>query len=91
MPYVDRETRALVDAELNALIDIILDHPDLKRDGLLNYCITRLITADNGRKSGYYHFNRKIGILECAKQELYRRLISKYEDTKCQLNGEVYE
>jgi hypothetical protein len=31
-----------------------------------------------------------VGVLECCKLELYRRLVSKYEDIKILLNGDVY-
>jgi hypothetical protein len=32
-----------------------------------------------------------VGVLECAKQELYRRILIPYEDAKIELNGDVYE
>jgi hypothetical protein len=39
----------------------------------------------------YKHINEIIGVLECAKQEFYRRVAAPYEDTKIQENGDVYE
>ena len=38
----------------------------------------------------YYHYNQLIGVLECAKLELYRRLVTPYEDIKITDNGDVY-
>ena len=31
-----------------------------------------------------------LGVLECVKLELYRRVAAPYEDKKCQENGDVY-
>ena len=41
-------------------------------------------------KVGYHHYNQLIGVLECAKLELYRRLIAPYEDVKIIDDGDVY-
>lgn len=38
----------------------------------------------------YERYNAAIGALECAKLELYRRLVAPYEDQKCAENGDVY-
>jgi len=32
-----------------------------------------------------------VSALECAKLELYRRMVAPYEDKKCAENGDVYE
>jgi hypothetical protein len=60
--------------------------------GELNYVITKtcldyLDTADN---PGYAEYNEVIGVLECAKLELYRRAVAPYEDKKIVQNGDVY-
>ena len=36
------------------------------------------------------HYADAIAALECAKLELYRRLLAPYEDRKIQENGDVY-
>lgn len=58
--------------------------------GELNYLITRAI--DRWLKDGlcYERINAAIGVLECAKLELYRRIAAPYEDKKCRENGDVY-
>jgi len=39
----------------------------------------------------YATLNTVIGVLECAKLELYRRVVADYEDQKCEENGDVYD
>ena len=58
--------------------------------GTLNYIITRLVVWYLGENPNYERYNAAIGVLECAKQELYRRKIAPYEDEKCEENGDVY-
>ena len=57
--------------------------------GVLNYIITRLCHWWLGDSPNYEKFNEVIGVLECAKQELYRRKVSPYEDEKINENGDV--
>jgi len=61
--------------------------------GTLNYIITRLCDywcRDWEGEANYEKYNTVIGVLECVKQELYRRQIAPYEDKKCEENGDVY-
>ena len=60
--------------------------------GDLNYTITRLCDAYICARGGasYTLLNEVIGVLECAKLELYRRIAAPYEDKKLQANGDVY-
>lgn len=61
--------------------------------GELNYCITRLVLhylSQGGPTPSYAGMNAVIGVLECAKLELYRRMVAPYESVKCLENGEVY-
>jgi len=59
--------------------------------GELNYCFTKLIIGYlKAKGTNYQHINDVVGALEGAKLELYRRLVAPYEDTKIELNGEVY-
>jgi hypothetical protein len=60
--------------------------------GELNYLITTLIQEYILREGlSYATLNEVIGVLECAKLELYRRVVTPYEDSKIQENGDVYE
>lgn len=60
--------------------------------GELNYKITKLINDYITRHGGinYQRINDAIGVLECAKLELYRRVAAPYEDVKMRENGDVY-
>jgi hypothetical protein len=58
--------------------------------GQLNYVITRMIASFIGEPS-YTQINAVIGVLECVKLELYRRLAASYEDVKCYKNGDIPE
>ena len=75
------------------------DRPDLDRGrapetpGELNYLLTRLVDSYVARKGvSYATLNEAIGVLECAKLELYRRIVARYEDRKIADpdNGDVY-
>ncbi len=59
--------------------------------GELNYLITRAVDSYLKQKGlSYAHLNEAVGVLECAKLELYRRIAAGYEDGKRAENGEVY-
>lgn len=80
MPYVSSEVRARLDAGADPITA-----------GDLNYLITRLVTRYTSRAGvKYSSINEAIGVLECAKLELYRRIAAPYEDGKCKSNGDVY-
>jgi len=38
----------------------------------------------------YSLLNEVMGVLECCKQEFYRRPVADYENKKLDLNGDVY-
>jgi broad-specificity NMP kinase len=59
--------------------------------GELNYHITRMIMKYLGESPGYTEYNSVVGVLECAKIELYRRMVAPYEDKKIVENGDVYK
>lgn len=86
MPYVDKATRL-------DLKDKFVDNGrSIQNAGELNYFITKVVDEyiiSHGKN--YQILNEVIGVLECAKLELYRRVVSPYEDEKIQLNGDVYE
>lgn len=85
MPYIHPDQRFVLDSYLNSLLELNLN------EGQLNYIITKLL--DNfiiENKLCYTNLNSAIGILECAKMELYRRLVAPYEDIKIKENGDVY-
>lgn len=58
--------------------------------GELNYLITKLVDFYLSKEVNYTSINEVIGVLECAKLELYRRIAAPYEDKKLAQNGDVY-
>jgi len=70
---------------------------DFRTAGELNYFITcacldyMMLDATDEWDVGYTTYNEIIGVLECAKQEFYRRMVAKYEDNKCTINGDVFK
>lgn len=83
MPYIFPERRAIIqDSDFNK---------DVLRDGDINFLVTQLVDGYiQARGLSYNTLNTMIGVLECAKLELYRRLVGPYEDLKIQQNGDVY-
>lgn len=85
MPYIPKGIRR----EIDPLIEPLLGKQ--WEAGELNYIITRLLDSWCKPSGRYATYNAAIGILECVKQELYRRVIADYEDKKCEENGDVYD
>ena len=82
-PYIKHDRREY----LNPLSQ---DYP--RNPGELNYQITKLITDYLKTKSdvNYAILNEVVGVLSCVQQELYRKVISIYEDKKEAENGPVF-
>lgn len=88
MPYIAQEDREYLSDIVKQFNAIEFENP-----GQVNYLITELLkayTVTISNKVGYTTINEVIGILECAKQEFYRRIASPYEDHKISENGDVY-
>ena len=90
MPYVDQETRKRFNSLTHMdLLDVI--GKGCKSPGDLNYAITRIVNGYIEKRGlSYTVGNEAIGVLECAKLELYRRVLSPYENIKQRENGDVY-
>ena len=82
MPYVTKDARARLD-----------NGGEPQDSGELNYVITKVVDGYLCRKDrlSYAHLNEVVGVLECLKLELYRRVAGPYEDTKLEESGDVYE
>lgn len=88
MPYIKKELRNQVDEKINNLKKVIQECGKDNRAGVLNYSISKLISSLYGLR--YSEINEAVGMLECTKQEYYRRVASPYEDEKITENGDVY-
>jgi hypothetical protein len=84
VPYIKPDERSKFDALIKGFSG------NLGTEGELNYVVTsicQLYLKQHGLR--YAHLNAVIGALECAKQELYRRIAAPYEDDKIRENGDV--
>lgn len=80
MPYVKQSTRESLELGRKPT-----------EAGELNYLITKLVDSFlMGKGLSYTSINEVIGVMECAKLEVYRRLAAPYEDAKSRENGDVY-
>lgn len=77
MPYIKQEDR--VEAELYPC-----------SPGELNFAITKIVVRYLDDHPRYHNYAEAVAALECAKLELYRRMVAPYENKKCLENGDVY-
>ena len=82
MPYIREERRQWL-REYDST-------PLPKTAGELNYIFSRIIDRSLGNEPSYEDINLVVGVLECCKEELYRRVAGPYEDRKIGENGDVY-
>ena len=82
MPYIKQEMR-------DQFNDGLITLPS--NEGEMNYVITDLLDDYlSAYGLNYANVNALVGVLECAKLELYRRIAAPYEDEKIKENGYVY-
>lgn len=93
MPYLTEDFKQEIEkaGELGILADYLASLPEDKFPGALNYVISQLIKKHlHTRGVTYFHLNNVVGSLECAKQEIIRRIVNPYEEQKCKDNGDVF-
>ena len=83
MPYIPQDTRKIFDEHIKHIATNI-QHP-----GELNYVFSKIIKTMLDDGMDYQGLNEVIGVLECAKLELYRKIGSHYEDKAEQKNGSL--
>ena len=82
MPYIKPDRRAALRQ---------YDYSTLPETaGELNYVFSRLIDRVLGNSPSYEDINTVVGVLECCKEEVYRRVAGPYEDRKIGENGDVF-
>lgn len=91
MPYIKNSRRAEIESytELSKFITRLSGLTDPLTVGDLNYIITKITRLYLKKDFNYKKINDVIGVLECAKLELYRRVALPYEDLKIKENGDV--
>lgn len=92
MPYIKQDKRDALDSVVTNLVDVLrqleADDPENNFEGNVNYAVTKIIDACYRRS--YRDINNVVGVLECIKQEYYRRVAGPYENQKSFENGDVY-
>lgn len=85
MPYITNSEKEKIDKGF-----VALHLSELNNAGSLNYAIHQVIAQYiSQNQESYQTYNDIVGALDCAKMELYRRLISEYEDKKMAQNKDV--
>ena len=85
MPYIKKELREGLDFILLPLLTVVRKTPN---HGALNYIFTRILLSTE--PENYEDYNALVGVLECAKLELYRRAVAPYENKKKKREGDVF-
>ena len=84
MPYIKSEKRPVLDGLITTLSELCTSVGDV------NYIITKFLHQQLEEVGlDYTNINAVIGVLECAKLELYRMVAAKYEDKKRTDNGHI--
>lgn len=93
MPYIKEQDKVQVVANLDRLIENIKEFPLEEREGVVNYVISTVVASSLKPDTGwrYKWLNRAMGVLTCATQEFYRRLVAPYEDNCIKKNGDILE
>jgi hypothetical protein len=87
MPYIEAKTRNILDHPLHELGAVV---PGFSI-GVLNYVVVKLcLKWLKNRSRDYETLNAIVGMLECVKLELFRRVVAPYEDGRCGENGDVF-
>lgn len=86
MPYIKQKLREDVEPYIQDVFQYVDEVGDL------NYVITQLcqLHLNCNTAANYQGYNEVVGVLECAKQEFYRRAVVSYENIKIKENGDVY-
>lgn len=83
MPYIKKDKReGLLESTVHELME-------LTDPGDINFVISSLTWKIFEKNKSYATANMLVGVLECVKQELYRRPVSRYEDIKIGQNGDL--
>ena len=85
MPYIPAERRKEI---LNKFGGV--NGGSIHTEGELNFAITSLcLNYLISKGVSYSSINEVIGVVECAKLELYRRVAGNYEEFKITINGDL--
>lgn len=90
MPYIDQVDRIDYNEPVEELASLLTTNTDGKPvAGEVNYVISKLVWDLFDANPSYTLGNNLVGVLECVKQEFYRRKLAPYEDAKIEENGDL--
>jgi len=90
MPYIKQKTRSLYDKEIDSLVQKLTNYGgDIPNMGNLNYVFSKIIWGIFDKNPSYKLGNELVGVIECIKQEFYRRKLSELENKKILENGDI--
>jgi hypothetical protein len=91
MPYIENRDRERIDPAVQGFL-LTVKKEAKNGPGILNYILSNIIHAYvEERLISYRVLNEVMGVLECVKQEYYRRIAAPYENKKIEENGDVYD
>lgn len=89
MPYIKKEDREKYEDIINEAVRRIHCGNKIPSAGELNYVISSIIWKLFDINPSYTTGNNFMGVLDCVKQEFYRRKLAPYEDEKIKENGDI--
>lgn len=90
MPYIKRDDRRHYEEAINLICNRLAQREYAVGD--INYVVTMILkrAVRSAGHCSYVQFNALMGVLECIKQEFYRRDVVPYERDKICENGDVH-
>jgi hypothetical protein len=89
MPYIKPENRNKYTSSINNLVNLLTNDGCEADVGEINYVISSVIWKLFKNKRRYKTGNDLMGVLECVKQEFYRRQLAELENEKIKENGDI--
>ena len=90
MPYIIQADRKQFDPVIKNVVDAITNHGFSKlKPGDLNYVFSKIVWDVFDKNPSYTFGNELVGVLECVKQEFYRRKLAELENKKIIENGDI--
>jgi hypothetical protein len=94
MPYIKKEERPRYDELIEQITTALVEKLPAENgkgfsEGDLNYVISSIVWNLFDKKPSYSVGNKLVGVIDCVKQEFYRRKLAPYEDGAIERNGDI--
>jgi hypothetical protein len=87
MPYIMQNERERLLMVVDNLVAFLEEDPE-NVAGKLNFVISTVLKRLS-KKLRYKKANELMGVIECVKQEYYRKIVGPYEDEAIKRNGDI--